>query len=67
MLPDVSEKISYDCIFPRSSRHKSGSKLVLICRWERDEISRDLRQGWRVSVPPLRLERRLVGVAAAAE
>jgi hypothetical protein len=24
MLPDVSEKISYDCIFPPSSRHKSG-------------------------------------------
>jgi hypothetical protein len=30
---------------------------IRFCRWERDEISR-LRQGWRVSVPPLlRLER----------
>jgi hypothetical protein len=41
---------------------------ILICRWERDEISTTCaRAGWRVSVPPLQLERRLADAAAAAE
>ena len=33
MLPDVSEKISYDCIFPRSTRRTEN---VGVLSWVRD-------------------------------